>query len=258
MTLGLLALALIGSLQATPPPCRVAAVEFTAVNKAANLTAESTSTCTFDRKALTFTCTTQHKDSLGTKTIAVSVTTYESVADIVDEIAVIPPRLRALRVDSTTESVRVSAANEPRERSGASGLPRASVKGGPADEVPRKGPTRTDVVYSYDKEHRLMTELATTQGSKSVATTTYTSWDAQGRPTAGKISVSGSRGGTLRLSYDDAQRVQTITSEAAGQRVTCEMGFDANGNSISHSCRGSGGLMSSTNITIGKTENICR
>jgi hypothetical protein len=215
-----------GQPQAAPPPCRVTAIEFTAVNKAPNLTVESTSTCTFDRKALTFTCTTQHKDSLGTKTTAVSVTTYESIADIVDEIAAIPPLLRALRVDSTTEG--------------------------------NRGSTKSGVVYTYDAQHRLTREVATTQGSKSVATTTYTSWDAQGRPTAGKIDVSGGRGSTLSLGYDDATRIQTITSEAMGQRVTCEMGFDANGNSISHSCRGSGGLMSNTKTTIGKTEKICR
>lgn len=226
MTPGLLALALIGTLQATLPPCRVAAVEFTAVNKAPNLTAESTSTCIFDRKALTFTCTTQHTDSVGTKTTAVSLTTYESIGDIVDEVAVIPPRLRSTRVDSTTEG--------------------------------NRGSTKSVVNYSYDPQHRLTTEVATTQGSKSVATTTYTSWDTQGRPTAGKITVSGSRGSTLSLSYDDATRMQTITSDAMGQRVTCEMGFDANGNSITHSCRGSGGLMSSAKTTIGKTEKICR
>jgi hypothetical protein len=226
MTPGLLALALLGTPQATPPPCRAAAVEFTAVNKAPNLAAESTSTCIFDRKALTFTCTTQHKDSLGTKTTAVSVTTYESVADIVDEIAVIPPLLRSTRVDTSTEGSR--------------------------------GTTNTNVVYSYDTQRRLTTEVATTQGSKAVATTTYTSWDTQGRPTAGKITVSGSRGSTLSLSYDDATRMQTITSDAKGQRVTCEMGFDANGNSTSHYCRGSGGLMSSAKTTIGKTEKICR
>ena len=225
MTAGLLALALLGTPQ-TPPPCRMAAVEFSAVNKAPNLKAESTSTCIFDRKALTFTCTTQHKDSLGTKTTAVSVTSYESIADIVDEVAAIPPRLRSNRVDSTTEG--------------------------------NRGATKTNVVYTYDAQQRLTTEVATTQGSKSVATTTYTSWDAQGRPTAGTINVSGSRGSTLSLSYDDAKRVQTITSDAGGQRVTCEMGFDANGNSISHSCRGSGGLASTATTTIGKTEKICR
>ena len=226
MTPGLLALALIGSPQTIPPPCRDIAVEFTAVNKAPNLTAESTSTCIFDRNALTFTCTTQHKDSLGTKTTSISVTSYESIADIVDEIAAIPPLLRSIRVDSTTEG--------------------------------NRGTTKTSVVHSYDPQHRLTKEVATTEGSKAVATTTYTSWDTQGRPTAGKITVSGSRGSTLSLSYDDATRVQTITSDAMGQRVTCEMGFDANGNSISHSCRGSGGLMSSAKTTIGKTEKICK
>ena len=225
MTLGLLALALLGTLQ-TPPPCRAAGVEFSAVNKASNFTAESSSTCTFDRKALTITCTTQHKDSLGTKTTSVSVTTYESIADIVDEIAVIPPRLRSMRVDGTTEG--------------------------------NRGTTKTTVVYSYDSQRRLTTEVATTEGSKGVATTTYTNWDAQGRPTAGKVSVSGGRSSTLNLSYDDAKRLQTITSDAMGQRVTCEMGFDENGNTISHSCRGSGGLMSSATTTIGKTEKICR
>ena len=225
MTPGLLVLALLGAPQ-SPPPCRAAAVEFTAVNKAPNMTAESTSTCVFDRKALTFTCTTQHKDSLGTKTTSVSVTTYGSIADIVDEIAVIPPRLRSTRVDGTTEG--------------------------------NRGKTKTDVVYTYDAQHRLTEEVATTQGSKAVATTTYTSWDPQGRPTAGKITVAGGRGSTLSLSYDDAKRVQTIISDAMGQRVTCEMGFDANGNSISHSCRGSGGLMSTAITTVGKTEKICR
>ena len=47
-------------------------------------------------------------DSIGTKTTTVSVTTFASLAEAIDEIKVIPPRRRSVRTDTTTTGDRGS------------------------------------------------------------------------------------------------------------------------------------------------------
>ncbi len=224
MTPGLLAILLAIPPQ-TPPPCRVAAMELTSATKAPNLQTESSTACSLDRKAVTWTCKSTNKDSRGTTTTTHSVTTYKSIADIVDEIAVIPPLRRAVRVDSSFD--------------------------GP------HGSGKNNVVYTYDSQNRLVQDAATSS-TGATAKTTYSSWDAQGRPTAAGMTMSSGPGSTMTLKYDDAARVQTMTTEAMGQRITCEVGFDANGHIIANSCRGPAGVVSTTKSTIGKTEKICR
>ena len=64
--------------------------------------AETTTTCQFDKATNKSTCTNQYSDSVGTKTTTVSVTTFASLAEAIDEIKVIPPRRRSVRTDTTT------------------------------------------------------------------------------------------------------------------------------------------------------------
>ena len=225
MTAGLLALLLITAAQ-QPPPCRVAATEVATTTRAPNLTAESTTSCAFDRAGVKWSCTSKYKDSLGNSTTTVSVMTYKSVADIVDEVAAIPPLRRPMRVD-------------------------ASVNGS-------RGASKSNVVYTYDAQNRVAKEVATSLTTGSVATTSYTSWDAQGRPTAGTVVTTVGPGGAMTLKYDDATRKMTTATENMGQRVSCELTFDANGNSIGSKCGGPAGPGSQTTTTVVKTEKICR
>jgi hypothetical protein len=84
------------------------------------------------------------------------------------------------------------------------------------------------LVNTYDARRRLVKDVGS-DGPGREATTTYTAWDAAGRPTAGATVSKGSRG-TLAIAYDNAARTMTTTISGGGGRVTCTMTFDANGN----------------------------
>jgi YD repeat-containing protein len=88
---------------------------------------------------------------LGASLCTTSVFNYDSVADFVDEVRVVPG------VTLTTSNTNTN--------SGAC------------------GPFSTTVTYAYDGQRRLKT-MASIGG-----TTTYTAWDSSGRPTAGTTST---------------------------------------------------------------------
>ncbi len=120
------------------------------------------------------------------------VATYNSVADFVDEVRVIPPVFLAV---GTT--------------SGGGG----ACGGG--------GSAAGSLTYHYDSSRRL-TGWTAVPGE----TTTFTAWDSSGRPTTGTTS----KGGTLSYVYDDGARTLTATSNPGNTVST--LTFDANGNMI--------------------------
>jgi len=135
--------------------------------------------------------TTQVKFTNGS-VCGTGVATYNSVADFVDEVRVIPPVFLAVGTTSAG--------------GGACG-------GG--------GGAAGSLTYHYDSSRRL-TGWTASPGT----TTTFTAWDSAGRPTTGTTGT----GGTISYVYDDGARTSTSTSNP-GNTVTT-LTFDANGNMV--------------------------
>jgi hypothetical protein len=204
--------------------CRAIATAATTHSKGPGFTADTTTTCRYDKAANTSTCTNKYTDILGTSTTTVSVTTFSTLADAIDEIAVIPPRRRSLRTDTTAQGSR--------------------------------GETTSSLVNTYDRQNKLVQEVGESSAGGTF-TTTYTSWDEAGRPTAGKTVTRGSIN-SLTLAYHDASRTLTTTTDAGGQRLVCQLTFDAQGNPAATSCKGPGGMTNASTTTTTATEKICR
>jgi YD repeat-containing protein len=141
----------------------------------------------------------------------VLVTDYRSTEEFVDEVKSIPPRTLSLRTTAT---------------------------GGLAF-------TRTN---SYDAQRRLTGFV--NLGAGQTTTTTYTSWDNAGRPTAGAQSNAG----TLSITYNDGGRSQTTVIVGLGTEVAT---FDINGNPAA-SVRDTGVGPVTTTTTVGSTASICK
>src|SRR5262245_21531207 len=116
-------------------------------------------TCTFTQSALQFNCSLRYSDTTGFSSTNTTISTFASVADIVDEVSVNPPLFRVLTVAGTVVSGGVTTSNLG--------------------------------TYSYDGQKRLTRVVST--GS----TTTYSAWDNVGRPTA--ATTVGSNGQTTTL-----------------------------------------------------------
>jgi hypothetical protein len=215
-----------GRPEAAPPlqECRTAATAATTRSKGMGFSAETTTTCQFDKATTKSTCTNQYSDSVGTKTTTVSVTTFASLAEAIDEIKVIPPRRRSVRTDTTTTGDR--------------------------------GSLTSSLVNTFDRENRLVQETGESSGGGTFMTT-YTSWDEAGRPTAGK-TVSRGNINALTLAYDGSARTLTTTTDTGLQKLVCVLTFDADGNPAASSCRGPGGMTNGSVTTTTATEKICR
>jgi hypothetical protein len=158
----------------------------------------------------------------------VSITTFASVADAIDEVKVIPP----LRLSTTIET----KASGPRLES------------------------TTVVANSYDEERRLVKEDVTVTTARPYSTT-YRSWDKYGRPTAGTTVFATTPPTALEMVYDDATRTVTTTSETGVYRLVCALTYDANGNPASTECHspdGAPGSTSRSTTATMETERICR
>jgi hypothetical protein len=208
----------------TVPPCRMIPAAMTSRATGAGMAQEASTTCRYDRAVNKVTCTSRVGGGRGSVQTTVSVTSYESLADVLDEVSVIPPRRRFVRTDTTTKML-------------------------------QKTVTAT-LVNTYDARERLVKEVGS-DGPGRESTTTYTAWDAAGRPTAGTSVSKGGRN-TLAIAYDNGARTMTTTSTSRGGRVTCTMTFDANGNQAAGACTGVGGIKSGSTMTITATERVCR
>ncbi|MEQ1757560.1 MAG: hypothetical protein ABL986_04525 [Vicinamibacterales bacterium] len=198
--------------------CRTGPATYRIVTASSQFTSTINGTCTFNNASVEGTCTNVYTDTIGTSFTSVSTTRHASRGDVVDEIAVIPPLNRAL---GTTTTVTGAGLNS----------------------------TGTSVL-TQDGQRRLATIVATsTSGGQTVtSTTTYSAWDSSGRPTAGTISGSG--GGSVNYSYDNAARTQSSTQSG----VTCTQTFDVNGIPTTGTC--TNGV--TTTFTTLSTLQVCR
>jgi len=181
-------------------------------------------TCNFDRQAFRGTCTNHYSDSRGTSNLPTTsvVATYASVGAFIDEVRVVPPLFKALKATATGT--------------------------GP-------GVRNSETTFTYDSQGRLLKEVT----SGSPATTTYTEWDAAGRPTRVK-DVGPGFNNTRVVSYDDGQRTRTTRVIPEGQAqavVTTVETFNADGNPVRQAATG-GPSTSTTTITVNTTERVCR
>ena len=172
--------------------CRTVATAVATRSKGPGFSADTTTNCRYDQATNQSTCTNNYTDSFGMSATTVSVTTFASLADAIDEIKVIPPRRRSLRTDTTARDFR--------------------------------GSTTSSLVNTYDKQNRLVQEVG--ESPAGTFTTTYTAWDEVGRPTAGK-TVTRANINSLTLAYDNAARTVTTTTDTGGQRLVCVLTFDA-------------------------------
>lgn len=150
-----------------------------------------------------------------------SISRFASLDDLIGQAKAVPPLRRSTRTDTT---IKTSSSS-----------------------------TTSSIANSHDAQKRLVRDIGT--GSTGVQyTTTYTTWDAKGRPTADTTVHSGGKN-NLTIAYDDASRTQTTTSASQSQAVNCTATFDANGNTIATSCLVT---LSGSKTTIAATETVCR
>jgi hypothetical protein len=229
------ALSLLLALHVVPPDqtareCRTLAVSQTIRATGPGASTEISTTCSYDRKTNKATCTSKSRDSRGEST-TVAVTSFRSLDDAIAETEVIPPLRRSLRTETTSRD--------------------------------RIGSRASSLVNSYDAKGRLIREVGTADptlkapASTTKYTTTYTSWDSKGRPTAATTAHPGGQT-TTAIAYNDGARMQTTTSVTLGQRTVCQMTFDADGNAIATSCDVGRNAQTRSRTTITKTETICR
>ena len=172
-------------------------------------------TCRWDAAATSRICNMRTR--LSNTSFEVTYTDkYASVADFIDEIRVIPP---ISRIQSQSR----------RYLSGS-------------------GPTG-ELRYEYDSNRR-QTRITASMSSGQVVTS-YTAWDAKGRPTA--ATVSGGAPFQLSYKYDDVLRTMATSGPVGVQRDT----YDADGNMIREEATDGHGV---TNYVwkINKTEKVCK
>jgi hypothetical protein len=80
-------------------------------------------------------------------------------------------------------------------------------------------------------------EISLIDGGTSTtrATSAYTAWDSNGRPTHGVATVANGQSGDVTISYDDARRIvkRVVTAPDGGVLSSSEVTYDEDGNWIS-------------------------
>ena len=178
--------------------CRTGLATYRIVTVSPAGTSTVDGSCTFDHAAVEGTCTNLYSDTAGQRFRSVSVTRHASLADVVDEVSVNPPRNLALGTTTTVSGLGLNST--------------------------------TTSVQTYDARRR-PTGVTAVQQPGATSTTVYTSRDAAGRPTAATITT-GRQGGSQAFTYSDASRTQSLTSGG----TTCTQTFDENGNPAVSRC----------------------
>ena len=181
------------------PPCRTfTADEVRTMSGAA--TGTIAQTCQFDPRTTSRICTMRARLSHTSFDLALT-DKYNSVADFVDEIRIVPPISRI-----QSQSRRYLSGSAP----------------------------NAQITYEYDAARR-QTRLSTNM-SGNVLVTTYSAWDPLGRPTTALVT-SGASTFNLQYKYDNALRTMTTTGPTGVQVVT----YDADGNMIREESTDGGG-----------------
>ena len=187
-----------GATQATPT-CRIFTAEEVRTVSGA-MSGTITQSCRFDMPTTSRICNMRTR--LGAQSFDVTYTDkYNSVADFVDEIRMVPPIARI-----QTQSRRYTSGSAP----------------------------NATITYEYDATRR-QTRLSTNMGG-NLLVTTYNAWDPLGRPTTAIVSTRASTI-TLPYKYDNAARTMTTTGPAGVQVDT----YDADGNMIQEESTDGGG-----------------
>jgi hypothetical protein len=181
------------------------------------VTATTDGTCTFNNSSVEGTCVNRYTDTTGQSFTSTSVTRHATRGDVVDEVQVIPPKNLALSTTTTivgTTSSKLTATN------------------------------------MYDGQRRITGTTATDPKGRTT-NTTYSAWDAAGRPTVGRSVVVGGATSNFTHAYDSRARTQTSTASG----VVCTTTFDSNGINVSGTCAGGS---STTTFTTISTLQVCR
>lgn len=168
-------------------------------------------------------------------TQVVSRTLYDSVADFVDETAVMGRALHRRVERCTTSSCPVGLAE--------------------VDEL------------TYDNQRRVATLTHFVLGAPLTAET-YSAWDTQGRPTAGTMSQPQPGGCVfpISLGYNDAARTVTVAPGGPISGILCQVlasgvpatrSYDADGNLISETAT-AGGTSTTATHSIISTNRLCK
>ncbi len=178
--------------------------------------ASAPAACSWDANLHQLTCTISIAG--GGPVCTTTVSSYNSAADFIDEIRVIP--LALLR----TADVQTSTGAPP---CGAGAL--------------------QNITYVYDTQRRL------TQTSTGTSATTYTAWDSSGRPTQGSMTT----GAPVTIAYDNAARTQTHTTGIGAAAIVVTTTFDTNGIPIKVVNEESG-VTTTTTTQVTTTGRICK
>lgn len=204
------------------PNCRTAAASSQSVQTFADGQVVTTNqTCAFNAAETEVNCQMTFTDSVFGPGTGTQTTRWTSLTDLLDEVAVNPPRPRSLGTTTVLTS---------------------------------NGFTLTTTsTNTYDGQQRLTSTAVV--NDVTTATTTFTAWDSARRPTAGTM-VTTSPGGTQTFpvtnTYDNSNR--TVVRVTALNR--CTQTHDQNGNVIAETCTGT--TPSSTTTTIASTAQACR
>jgi hypothetical protein len=134
----------------------------------------TSSNCAFNATAIEMACQLTFTDSVGGPGTGTQTTRWASRGDIVDQVAINPPRTFAL--GTTTVLIQMGV------------------------------PFTTTSTNSYDAQRRLTGTVVV--APFTTITTTYTTWDSFGRPTNGSSTAAGSE----TITYDNANRTVTRVS----------------------------------------------
>ncbi|HWK09714.1 MAG TPA: hypothetical protein VNR64_06680 [Vicinamibacterales bacterium] len=186
------------------------------VQSAAAGTRTSPATCAWDSGLHQLKCTISVTS--GGPLCTTTVTTYNSTADFVDEIQVIPPRL--LRT------------SEIETASGAAACGAGAIQ---------------NITYVYDTQRRVTEVL---NGSVS---TLYSAWDSAGRPTQGTVSS----GAPVTIVYDSSGRTQTQTVGTGAAAVVTATTFDTTGTPIKIVTQDAG-VSTTTTTQVNSTTQVCK
>lgn len=159
----------------------------------------------------------------GSTSTSESVTAYQSVADFVGELAVIPP----LNL---------------------------------ATGVTRSGSFSSTTTNEYDAQRRLTRSTIDSPGF-APSVTTYTAWDASGRPTA---ATNPGQGFTVALTwaYDDATRTTTATEKQTqaplSPLMTYTQSYTADGEPLFSTDQSNQDVIGTRTTTITSTAQVCK
>jgi hypothetical protein len=209
---------------------RVASAFSTVTTQLDGSLATSETTCAFDPGTQSLSCTTQKTTQGLCPGTDDSRTEYSSIADLIDEAAVVGRILWTHKVSTTSVSMQ---------------LPNCG------------GETRAlqnETVNQFDSQSRLAGAIFTPRdlspSPRLLGTTTvsYGSWDSQGRPTVEIAPMS-----VASTTYDDAARTKITTTPG----LTTVVRFDVDGNIVEGRTIIAGGAVNAV-MTIAATQLVCR